>query len=102
MCGMTPRRLPKRKTIQTIEFSTPVEPQNLDFPNPQLNYDAYASLEGGGPVQGRGRGKPLPEGRGEGRRPVQRPKPPQPRGLVGFIMNPTVQGVGDLTFVVNS
>ena len=44
MYGMTPRRLPKRKTIQTIEFSTPVEPQNLDFPNPQLTYDALTGL----------------------------------------------------------
>ena len=36
---------------------------------------------------GRGRGKPLPEGRGEGGRglrPVHHAKPPQPRGLVGF------------------
>ena len=38
---------------------------------------------------GRGRGKPLPEGRGEGGRglrPVHHAKPPQPRGLVGFII----------------
>ena len=30
------------------------------------------------------RGESLPEGRGEGVRPVHHSKPPQPRGLVGF------------------
>ena len=33
---------------------------------------------------GRGRDKSLPEGRGKWMTPVQRAKPPQPRGLVGF------------------
>ena len=36
---------------------------------------------------GRGRDKSLPEGRGKWMTPVQNPKPPQPRGLVGFRKN---------------
>ena len=40
--------------------------------------------------RGRGRGKPLPEGRGEGVRPVHHAKPPQPKGWWDFTIQSKV------------